>query len=298
MSGQVPATGAEEPAEILSGVWELLDELPPTVASARLAATTVEMAAVAAERSAVTARRGRWIAPAAVVAAALCGGIVAGRVTAPDDESRSREHLPVIAHLDLLREAGSVRFLTRMAGRAGPSPRLLLQAPGTVRRELTEFDARLAELEQMLSLPADEAATRLRRAAATAGTERRGKLERAAREFERLAPAEQRQLAEVARALVDPARPELREAARVWHQWVAASDPADRRSIVALGTAERFEWLDRRARIEARLNVRPRELDRRGQPRDGDGRTDGPPRRPPFRTERPQPPEGTRAEPR
>jgi hypothetical protein len=167
-----------------------------------------------------------------------------------------------------------------------------------MRREVVEFEARLDELEHILGLGADEAAARLRQAVATAGAERRVELERAAREFERLTPAEQRQLADVARALVDPARPALREAARVWHLWVAASDPADRRSIVALGTEERIEWLDRRARLEARLNGRPRDGDRRAPPREGEGRPEGPPRRPPFRSDAPRPPAETRAPPR
>jgi hypothetical protein len=297
VSGRATPTPPEEPAEILAGVWELLDELPPASASARLTATTVEMAAVAAERSAATARRG-WLVPAAVVTAALGAGIVAGRLTGPAVESRGRQQLPLVAHLDLVREAGSVGFLARMAGRPGPPPRLLLQAPGGVRREMAEFESRLDELEALLALGADEAAERVRQAAATAGSERRVELERAAREFERLSPAEQRQLAEVARALVDPARPALREAARVWHLWVAASDPADRRSIVTLDTDERIEWLDRRARIEARFNGRPRDGDRRLPPREGEGRSEGPPRRPPFRPEPPQRPAETRAAPR
>jgi hypothetical protein len=53
MTGRPAPTDADEPAEILSGVWELLDELPRAAASARLAATTVEMAAVTAERDAL-----------------------------------------------------------------------------------------------------------------------------------------------------------------------------------------------------------------------------------------------------
>jgi hypothetical protein len=294
MTGRPAPSDADEPAEILSGVWELLDELPPATASARLAATTVEMAAVGAGRSAETPVLWQWIAPAAVVAAALVAGIVAGRLTAPPVRERPREQLPVVAHLDLLREAGSVDFLARMAGRPGPPPRLLLAAPGGARREVAEFDARLADLGRMLSRGADEPAPRPRQG----GADRRVELERAAREFSDLSPAERRQLAEVARALVDPARPALREAARIWHLWVAASDPADRRSIVALDTEERLEWLDRRARLEARLNGRLRELDRRGPPREETGRPE-PPRRPgPFRPDAGPPPAETRAPPR
>ena len=295
MSSRPTPTGADEPAEILSGVWDLLDELPPATASARLAATTVEMAAVRAGRSAEAPRLGRWIGPVAVVATALVAGIVAGRLTTPRVPERPREQLPVVVHLDLLREAGSVDFLARMAGRPGPPPRLLLAAPGGVRQEVAEFEARLADLERMLSRGAGEPAPRPRQT----GADRRVELERAAREFSGLSPAEQRQLGEVARALVDPARPALREAARIWHLWVAASDPADRRSIVALDTEERLEWLDRRARLESRFNGRLRELDRRGPPREGEGRPEPPPRRPgPFRPDALPPPGETRAPPR
>jgi hypothetical protein len=178
-----------------------------------------------------------------------------------------------------------------MAGRPGPPPRLLLAAPGGARKEVAEFDARLADLGRMLSTVAVEPGPR----PPQSGPDRRVELERAAREFAGLSPAEQRQLAEVARALVDPTRPALREAARVWHLWVAASDPADRRSIVALDTEERLEWLDRRARFEARVNGRAREFDRRGPPREGEGRPE-PPRRPPpqVRSDAPRPPGETR----
>jgi hypothetical protein len=291
MSGRATHSGADEPAEILSGVWDLLDELPPAEASARLAATTVEMAAVTAERSAEAPRLRQWIAPAAVVTAALVAGIVAGRLTSPPGAAPPRGQLPIVAHLDLLREAGSVGFLARMAGRPGPPPRLLLAAPGGARKEVAEFDARLADLGRMLSTVAVEPGPR----PPQSGPDRRVELERAAREFAGLSPAEQRQLAEVARALVDPTRPALREAARVWHLWVAASDPADRRSIVALDTEERLEWLDRRARFEARVNGRAREFDRRGPPREGEGRPE-PPRRPPpqVRSDAPRPPGETR----
>ncbi len=107
------------PAADLGPMWDVLDALPRTTASATLAATTVELAAVAGVRgsrgpSGVRRHIVRWLGPAATVAAALFTGIVAGRFTAPDPDLRILEHLPLVQHFDLLREAGSTKFLEEM----------------------------------------------------------------------------------------------------------------------------------------------------------------------------------------
>ena len=74
----------------------------------------------------------------------------------------------------------------------------------------------------------------------------------------------------MARQLADPQREDLRNAARLWHQWIASRDPADRRDIIELNTQQRLEWLDRYAQRDSRpINRPPREFDRdprRGPP--------------------------------
>ncbi|MCE2725364.1 MAG: hypothetical protein LW698_01110 [Planctomycetaceae bacterium] len=303
------------PAADLGPMWDVLDALPRTTASATLAATTVELAAVAGVRgsrgpSGVRRHIVRWLGPAATVAAALFTGIVAGRFTAPDPDLRILEHLPLVQHFDLLREAGSTKFLEEMQRRRYPlPPRLMVRKSPEVRdEEKRQFEAAVAELRASFAI--DPAGDRLaaRRAAVQAlPVEERVELERAAESFARLSTAERRALDSVARSLVDPARPELREAAVAWHQWLLAARPEDRPAIVARGTDKRLEWLDwYAARFEGRGGDRPPRVGPDLRPRwpraegTGEPPRDGPafepprgPRReerPPFRPEgRPRP---------
>lgn len=303
------------PAADLGPVWDALDALPRATASATLTATTVELAAVASARgsrgaSDVSHHIVRWLGPAATVAAALLAGIVAGRITAPDPDLRILEHLPLVQHFDLLREAGSTKFLEEMQRRRYPlPPRVMVRKSPEVREEeQRQFEAAWADLRA--SFTVDQAADRLaaRRAGVQAlSVEERVELERAAESFARLSAAERRALDSVARALVDPARPELREAAVAWHQWLLAARPEDRPAIVARSTDKRLEWLDwYAARFEGRGGDRPSRLGPDLQPRwpraDGTGEPPRggpalePPRsprreeRPPFRPEgRPRP---------
>jgi len=231
------------PADALAEVWELLDELPRTSASAALTATTIEMAAVGVAATAATPRAGlrAWLGPAGVVLAALMVGLVAGRATAPDPDRKLLENLPVVRHLDLLREAGSVTFLEQVAGRGGPPLRMVLrQGPEAARQETAEFTA---ELEVLGKLLVADAATR-RTVMAGLPVEERAELERSLREFLALSAAERKTLAAVAAALVDPARAELKAAALDWHRWLASSRPEDRDDIVASGADKRLDWID------------------------------------------------------
>jgi hypothetical protein len=310
-----PAAADAAPDAALADVWLLLDELPRGTASAALTATTIEMAAVAADapgrggdRSPTHARP--WLWPAAVVVAALVAGAVAGRVTAPDPDRRLVENLPVVRHLDLVREAGSTTFLKEVAGRGGPPLRLLLrQGPDAARQDASEFTAAVESLGRLLR--ADTAARRA--LVATLGVEERAELDRALRDFGGLSGAERETLAAVAAALVDPARPELRAAALDWHRWLAVTRPEDRDDIVASGTDKRLDWIDwYAARIEGRSRAAPPDRPPPGRrppggdaPRGPDGRQrrppprgpgDGPPR-PPFRPDGAPPPPETRAPP-
>jgi hypothetical protein len=293
-SGSRGARDDAAPAEALSDVWVLLDELPRGAASADLTATTIEMAAVTGDtdRGAATlaAAARRWLAPAAVVTAALVAGAVAGRLTAPDPDQRLLDHLPLVRHFDVLREAGSVTFLEEVAGRGGPPLRLVLrQGPAAARQDATDYTAALDSLG--LLLRADDAARR--RVVDELPVDERAELERSLRRFAALSGAERKTLAAVAEALVDPARPELRAAALDWHRWIASSRPEDRADIVASGTDKRLDWIDwYAARIEGR--GRPGSPDRPPgarrppgfePPRPPDGRF----RRPPPRGEGPEP---------
>ena len=124
------------PAEVLGGVWELLDELPPAAASRTLAATTVELAAAGTAARLRDGWRGRiartfagWRGPAVIVGLALVSGVLAGRLSQPGLDGRLLDDLPLVQHLDLLREAGSEKFLDAVAARdPGVPPRLVVRA--------------------------------------------------------------------------------------------------------------------------------------------------------------------------
>ena len=251
---------AAAPADALGGVWELLDELPPTTASRTLAATTVELVAAG---TAAGSRDGwrcwverwftSWRGPALIVGVALMAGIVAGRLTQPGLDGRLLDDLPLVQHLDLLREAGSEKFLESVAARdPGVPPRLVIRAgPEAAARAAATWRTELDSLAVALSHDRDPPAERLqarRDQLAALSLEDKVELERAARDFGRLSPNQRQAVAAVARALVDPTRPQLREAAVVWHQWLAAVRPEDRAEIIGAGTDKRLEWIDWYAR--------------------------------------------------
>lgn len=282
-------TGAEqpgsEPAADFGEVWDLLDTLPRATASDSLAATTVDMVAVQVRgRRALGPRR--WLGAAAAVTAALVAGLVAGRATAPDPDRQILESLPLVRHLDLLREAGSTKFLEAMHQRRYPLPMRLMvrQGPGVREQERRQFEAEVAALGA--ELEAGSPAGR-REAVQALTVEERLELEKSAEQFIRLSATERRAVEAVALALVDPARQDLRDAAAMWRQWLLSARPEDRAGIVARGTDKRLEWLEWYAAQVGRPEGRPdiRGLDRPpGAPRRGERppfRPEGPPRPPP-----------------
>ena len=255
------ATSSEgsQPASDLGDVWDALDALPRAAAPIDMAATTIDMAAVTAARSpgvgtvrnpvSGVASSPSWLWPAVAVAASLVGGVVLGRLAAPDPDARVLEHLPVIRHLSLLEEAGSVKFLQSLAARRGQQPQRM--PPEMLRGEGVEFDAAIADLEQdhVVGAAAAGLIQDRRMAIAVLDDDDRDAIERAAADFQTMGRTQQRDLMAVAAALADPRRDELRSAARLWHLIVAASDPADRRNIVELDAESRLEWLERRSRF-------------------------------------------------
>lgn len=255
-----------QPASDLGKVWDALDALPRAAAPIDMAATTIDMAAVTAERSpaagtirdlvAGVASSSGWLWPAVAIAASLVGGVVLGRLAAPDPDARVLEHLPVIRHLALLEEAGSVRFLQTLAARR--NQQLQRTPPEMLRDDQAEFDAAIADLERdhAVGTAAAELVPDRRMAIAALDDDDRDAIERAAAEFQALGRTRQRDLVAVAAALADPGRDELRSAARLWHLIVAASDPADRKNIVELDPESRLEWLERRSRFREWMGER------------------------------------------
>lgn len=278
-----PARPADGPAGDLGDVWQMLDALPTASAGVDLAATTVDLVAAKVAGAAQSRDReptgvGTWLVRLVAVAAALAGGLVVGRSTAPDPDRWVLDKLPLIEHVGLLREVGSIEFLEAVAQRmnAGPEPPWWLRYgrdPQSLREEAREFDVALGQLE------ADAATTTRdtdllearRRRVTNLPAEKRADLERAAETFRGLAAIDQRELAAIARALADPTNGRLRDAARMWHVILAAMNPVFRRTVVELPAEERIEMLER-------APGRPREDFRDRRP-PGEGRDE---RRPPF----------------
>ena len=265
------------PADELAGVWNLLDALPRPVSSVDMAATTVDMVAAAVDASerrgagssaAASGRRSpsRWLSPAVVVAASLVAGVVVGRATAPDPEERILENLPLVRHLDLLREAGSMAFLEAFGDRGAAVPPRL--PPDAVREGRREFDEAVHDLEADHRFGPEARPLVPERRGMVAGLSRGelDDLEQSIQEYLALSATQRRDLERVAEALADPRRQTIRDAARAWHLWIAASDPPDRRNIVDLDDEERLEWIDRRARFRDWERG-----DRRGPPPGPDG---------------------------
>lgn len=240
---------SDTPADLLGPAWDLLDALPRAAAPASMTATTVEMAA-ARPRSAQASWWRHWIAPVAVVAAAFVVGVAAGRGTVTDADQFVFDYLPVLEHYDVVREAGSVEFLMAIAQRNYPLPRRPFARNGDA--ALPSYEALDAAVAAFANEPfgAGAVGEAERRTALSRRTaEERRKLADSAVAFQRLSSMERRDCVQVARALggrdgAGPDRDELLGAARLWHQWLATRDPADRKAVIELDTAERLEWLD------------------------------------------------------
>lgn len=246
--GPEPAA-PDTPAELLGPAWDLLDALPRTTAPASMTATTVEMAAARPRPAKGVAWQG-WLAPVAVVAAAFAVGVAAGRGTVTDADQFVFDYLPVLEHYDVVREAGSVEFLTAVARRNYPPPRRPFARNGDVGPPAYEaLDAAVAAFAAEPFGAGAVGEAERRAAFSSRPAEERRRVADAANAFQRLSSPGRRDLVQVARAFggrdgAGPDRDELLDAARLWHQWLATRDPAERKGVIELDTAERLEWLD------------------------------------------------------
>jgi len=302
MSDDIPGTRPADPPDSLpvddlAEVWQMLDELPAAPTPVDLTATTMELVAVRAagdtgQFAPAPSPRSRRLWPLAALVAGLLAGVVIGRGTGPDPDRRVLEHLPLIEHLGLLQEAGSVEFLGQLVGRmeAGQGPMArgfgFPRDPESLRAEAREFDAALESLRaELAGSQTDREPLGRRRERVTSLEEAElAALEKSAATFEALAAVDRRRLARLAQTLADPKATAVHEAARLWHMIVAATNPAFRRNVIEMETAERLEWLNRSA----------------GRPESwSPGRGPGglPTRRPPFRSPWPPRPAGPREAP-
>lgn len=307
MSDSPPPVSGPADEDPLEDIRGLLDGLAPSSAPVNLASTTIEMAAVSTGGHAIprTAPPGRprtrsWWGPAGCLLAALSVGLVVGRATTADPDERILEYLPVVEHLGVLQEAGSVSFLRSVAERDYPPPRRFPSfRPGEERGaqggsrpddppeqapdadewlQLTETLEALQEGPFGPETPSGEIDARRERVEELDDESRR-RLADAAKLFQELPLSRRHDLIELARALGE-GDPEgeletLIGAARAWHRWLAWRDPADRHAVVALEDHERLEWLDRYARFNARPMF-PTQSGRGGRGFGGD--RPGPPR--------------------
>lgn len=238
--------------------WEMLDLLPKGAAHPSLAATTIEMAAVTTvpgirggitRASMLTWPRVGLAVP--LLLASLAVGFAAGsarRETVPEGP------LAVVAaiarHLPVLKEAGSVEFLEQFSRRDIPPPRRFVGPRGPafeeppVREPYPQLEAAIADFREAFAVDAGAPPRPFKRV-----PER--PMERQAEAFawiERIPSGERQAAVTLARALADPSRSDLVDAASRWHQWVLSSDPVERRILPTLGTQDRLEWIMRRSR--------------------------------------------------
>jgi hypothetical protein len=278
-------SGGTSPADDLADLWEVLDTLPAAKPATDLTATTVELVAAKVAndvrpKGGSQARPIDRFVPFAIILGGLVVGLAAGRLTAPDPDAKILERLPVIEHVGLLQELGSVEFLESLAeqmkeGGANPPRWLrLVRDPAGLRVEAQEFEATLAAIRsEMTTDESSRAAIDRRRGhVAALSASDLAALEKSAATFEALAPIDRRELEHLATVLADPTRAPLHEAAKQWHLIVTAMNPAFRRNIIEMPSEDRLEWLTRSA---GRYEQRPSNGSR-GDERGGDRRPSGP----------------------
>ncbi len=290
---------AGEPADALAGVWDLLDALPRSAGLPSITSTTIDMVAARVKKEPRASRSVlkwwplNWIVSVAIVTGGLVLGVVAGRATMPESDTRSLEYLPLAQHFDLLKEAGSIQFLEDVAKGHYPPPRRFPFAPHNRPDDrpdgrpsennasgYRQLDAARAAFQSQPfgSKTTVEVLTQRREAVASLSDADRQSLADAVDAFQKLSLTRRRDMIALASAIgdwpTDRLQPEpLLSAARLWHHWVESRDPAERKTVIDLDREERLEWLDHYARANGQP---PREWDRDRKPRRSPPRYDGP----------------------
>lgn len=270
------------PAADLGPVWDLLDVLPRSTASASLSRSTITLAADGGGPAVGGRPRAFRLVLAALAFAAFAGGFAWGRRTAPDPDRPILRGLPIVRHIDLLTECGSVPFLEEVAAKRYPPPLrpTLRIGAEAVQEDATAFVAALDALAADVATGLDDAADldARRDAVLALDAAARVELDRGVERYHALSAAERESLAALALALSDPDRRQLREAALVWHRWLEVARPEDRAEIVTGGAASRLDWLEwYAARADARRGPPPGP---EGRGPEGRPRGPGPPRGP------------------
>lgn len=278
------------PAADLADVWDVLDSLASAKPATDLTATTVELVAakVANTVRPKTTAATHWtdrVVPLTIIIGGLFVGLVMGRIAAPDPDARILERLPVIEHLDLLQELGSVEFLEALAnqvkdGQVNP-PRWLrfVRDPSVLREEANEFETAIAALRSEMNEKdsSGDILERRREKVGDLNASDFAKLEKSAAAFEDLNAVDRRELERVAAVLADASPGSLHEAAKKWHVIISAMSPERRHDIIEMSKDDRLEWLARWAPWQP---IRPSEDGRTGERRPPPPRRDGPDDRP------------------
>ncbi len=267
------------PADDLADVWNMLDTLPTANPAADLTATTVELVAARVvrdtrDKSARSPRTIDRVLPLVVIVGGFIFGMAVGRGTMADPDQRILERLPVIEHMGLLQEAGSVEFLEAVAEKMkagqGNAPRWVKFKRDSLelRPEAQEFDRAIDALQAEFAggeSSRDELARRRDRVASLSPSDL-AVLEKSSATFDGLPAVDRRDVERLARTLADPAQTSLHDAAKLWHVIITTINPLVRRNIVEMPTADRLEWLAHSAgRFDPRMPNRPGDLEPGGK---------------------------------
>lgn len=206
----------------LQRAWDLLDGLPRAEVEPSFTRSTVEMIAVEAggadeatgsRSSGAWPRRGAWALAYLLLAA---GGYFTLGSVYPDANRRLVEQLPMLEHLDAMRQAGSFEFLVQLhaAGLLKPQGNEPAPAAGPSGR---------SKIEAMN--PAEKDA-----------------LVRAQERYEELDPDERQRLQRFARELADsPQSAELTATLERYHRWLGRLSDFERAELVQLAPQRRVE---------------------------------------------------------
>jgi len=214
----------------LAGAWDMLDSLPRSTVDENFAKTTVAMVAVAAkqdlvdlQKTAPRQQRQQWLTRVVAIAASLILGYVGFTWLWPNPNDELLSNLSLIENWQLYQEADSIEFLNQLdrAGlfwsenTANPDHLAMLVPPTMEERKL--YVNQLSESQR----------TELRRKQET---------------FEKLDPAERKQLHELDHVLqTAPNSARMLEILRNYHNWLNARSPLEIADVRKLPADQRID---------------------------------------------------------